>query len=163
VGSIPLAAQFDGFISLRPDEAELLGAPLLSGKKMDEPLANPNRCSELDTALGRLSLLAAHDALILLKASFSAPKMLHTLRCSPCTNHPSLAVFDDFLRKGIFAICNLDLSDPQWLQASLPVKDGGLGVRFGLPHRLHPFFSVCCSYRNTPSTAPSPQSSRHDY
>ena len=70
--SIPMATQFEGFISLRPDEAELLGAPLLRGKKMDEILAN--RCSELDTALGRLSLLAAHDALILLKASFSAPK-----------------------------------------------------------------------------------------
>ena len=55
------------------------------------------------------------------EASFSAPKMLHTLRCSPCANHPSLAVFDNFLRKGICAICNLDLSDPQWLQASLPV------------------------------------------
>jgi len=54
--------------------------------------------------------------------------MLHTLRCSPCANHPSLAVFDDFLRKVICAICNLDLSDTQWLQASLPVKDGGLGV-----------------------------------
>jgi len=51
------------------------------------------------------------------------------MRCSACANHPSLAVFDDFLRKGICGICNLDLSDPQWLQASLPVKDGGLGVR----------------------------------
>jgi len=38
-------------------------------------------------------------------------------------------VFDDFLRKAICAICNLDFSDPQWLQASLPVKEGGLGVR----------------------------------
>jgi len=67
-GSTPLAAQYEGFISLRPDEAVLLGTPLLRRKKMDELLAN--RCSELDTALGRLSLLAAHDALILLKASF---------------------------------------------------------------------------------------------
>jgi len=94
---------------------------------MDELLVN--RCSELDTALGRLSLLAAHDDLILMKASFSAPKMLHALRCFPCDNHPSLAVFDDFLRKVICAICNLDLGDLQWLQASLPVKDGVLGVR----------------------------------
>ena len=76
--------------------------------------------ASLDTAPGRLSLLAAHDAVILLKASFSAPKMMYTLRCSPCANHPSLAVFDDFLRTSICAICNLDVSDPQWLQASLP-------------------------------------------
>jgi len=31
--SIPLAAQIEGFISLRPDEAELLGAPLLRGEE----------------------------------------------------------------------------------------------------------------------------------
>ena len=55
--------------------------------------------------------------------------MLHTLRCSPCLNHPRLAMFDSLLRKGIGTICNLDLTDIQWLQASLPVTDGGLGVR----------------------------------
>jgi len=65
-----------------PEEAELLGAPLYAGKKMDDLLKN--RCSDLNTAISRLSLLSAHDALILLKMSFSAPKMLHTLRCSPC-------------------------------------------------------------------------------
>jgi len=61
---------------LKPDEAELLGAPLLNGPKMDDLLAN--RCTELSTAIGRLSLLSAHDALILFKTSFSAPKMMHT-------------------------------------------------------------------------------------
>jgi len=35
---------------------------------------------------------------------------------------------NNLLRKGISTICNLDLTDLQWLQASLPVKDGGLGV-----------------------------------
>jgi len=30
-------------------------------------------------------------------------------------------------------ITNSDLSDIQWTQASLPVKDGGLGVRLALP------------------------------
>jgi len=38
-------------------------------------------------------------------------------------------MFDSLLRKGIGIICNLNLTDIQWLQASLPVKDGGLGVR----------------------------------
>jgi len=32
-------------------------------------------------------------------------------------------------KKVIGTICNLDLTDIQWLQVSLPVKDGGLGVR----------------------------------
>ena len=74
------------------------------------------------------AVLSAHDALILLKMSFSAPKMLHTLRNSPCVIRCQ-AMFDSLLRKGIGTICNLDLTDIQWLQASLPVKDGGLGVR----------------------------------
>jgi len=97
---------------------------------MDDLLEN--RCSDLNTAISRLSLLSAHDALILLKMSFSAfsaPKMLHTLRCSPCVNHPCLGAFDNLLRKGIDTICNMSLTDIQWLQTSLPVKDGGLGVR----------------------------------
>jgi len=55
--------------------------------------------------------------------------MLHTLRCSPLVNHPRLAMFDSLLRKGIGTICNLDLTDIQWLQTSLHVKDGGKGVR----------------------------------
>jgi len=33
------------------------------------------------------------------------------------------------LRDSVQRITNLNLSDIQWLQASLPVKDGGLGVR----------------------------------
>ena len=54
--------------------------------------------------------------------------MTHTLRCSPCVDHPRLAMFDSLLRKGIGIICNLDFTDIQWPQASLPVKDGGMGV-----------------------------------
>ena len=126
-GPTPVEEPFEGFIPLKPEEAELLGAPLLNGPKMDELLAN--RCTELSTAIGRLSLLSAHDALILFKTAFSAPKMMHIMRSSPCTNHPSLEAYDSLQRRGVGAIANLDLSDFQWLQASLPVKEGGLGVR----------------------------------
>ena len=76
----------------------------------------------------RLSLVSAQDALTLLRSSFSAPKVLHLLRCSPSRSHPSLQRFDSLLRMAVQRITN-DLSDTQWLQASLPVKDGGLGVR----------------------------------
>ena len=52
------------------------------------------------------------------------------LRCSPCGNYAALAAtFDALLRTGISHILNLNLSDIQWLQACLPVRDGGLGVR----------------------------------
>ena len=117
-------AIFDEFIHLKPREASLLGAPLNTGGAMAATLSG--RCDDLVLAIDRLKLLAAHDALILLRASFSAPKVLHTLRSSPCAGHPALDRFDTLLKNGLSQITNSNLSDLQWIQASLPVKDGGL-------------------------------------
>ena len=83
---------------------------------------------------------------------------MHTMHCLPCTNHSSLEAYDILLRKGISVIANLDLSDVQWLQASLPVKEGGLGVRRGYLAGTVCFFSVRRRYRSTPATAPTSQS-----
>jgi len=38
-------------------------------------------------------------------------------------------MFDSLLRRSVQRITNCDLSDSQWIQASLPVKDEGLGIR----------------------------------
>ena len=43
--------------------------------------------------------------------------------------NPSLERFDALLKQAIQRITNSVLSDLQWIQASLPVRDGGLGVR----------------------------------
>jgi len=51
------------------------------------------------------------------------------LRCSPSGSHPSLAKSDALLRRSIQRITNSNLTDSQWIQASLPVRDGGLGIR----------------------------------
>ena len=120
-------AIFNDFIYLKPMEATLLGAPLTTGPAMDISLSG--RCTDLALAIDRLKLLAAHDALILLKASFSAPKILHILRSASCAGHPDLDRFDGLLETGLSLITNSSLSDLQWTQASLPIKDGGLGVR----------------------------------
>jgi len=87
------------------------------------------RCDDLALAISRLKLLSSHDALTLLRSSFTAPKVMHTLRSSPCAGHLSLSSFDSLQRSGLTQITNSNLSDVQWLQASLPVKDGGLGIR----------------------------------
>jgi len=107
--------------------ATLLGAPLFSGTSLDE--AWLTRCDDLARATDRLRLLSAQDALILLRSSFSAPRVLHLLRCSPSVSHPSLQSFDSLLRTAVQSITNSVLTDLQWIQASLPVKDGGLGIR----------------------------------
>jgi len=44
-------------------------------------------------------------------------------------SHPSLEKFDALLKQAIQRMTNSDLSELQWIQASLPVRDGGLGVR----------------------------------
>jgi len=51
------------------------------------------------------------------------------MRCSLSIDNPALADFEKLLRSTIIHLTNCDLSDKQWLQASLPIKMGGLGVR----------------------------------
>jgi len=64
----------------------------------------------------------------LLRSSFSAPRVQHLIRCSS-TGHPALLSFDELLRSAVSLISNSVLSDDQWLQTSLPIKDCGLGIR----------------------------------
>ncbi len=117
----------DGFEQKTTDSATLLGAPLSTGSALTECLAA--RCTDLARAVERLKLISAHDALVLLKNSLSAPKLLHTLRAACCVDHELLRTFDDQLRSAVCNICNVSLTDDQWLQASLPVRNGGLGLR----------------------------------
>lgn len=117
----------DGFLQFTPDTATLLGAPLSTGQAMTECLTS--RCNDLARAVERLKLVSAHDALALLKNSLSAPKLQYTLRAACCEGHNQLTTFDNLLRSALCDICNVTLTDQQWLQASLPVHAGGLGIR----------------------------------
>ena len=118
---------FLGFRHLSRGECELLGSPLLVGPAMDYLLAA--KCDNLDRAVGRLPLLSAHDSLLILKNSLSSPKLLYTLRTSPCVGHPGLDRFDAALRKALASVSNVVITDLGWVQASLPVGNGGLGIR----------------------------------
>jgi len=115
------------FTHLHTDEANLLGAPLQPGPSMDSALNI--HCANLERAVSRLKLISAHDALTILRNCLSAPKLNYTLRASPCAGNPRLTIFDELLRKAICSIANVNLTESQWLQASLPIRIGGLGVR----------------------------------
>ena len=54
---------------------------------------------------------------------------MHTLRSSSCTEHRLLSTVDSTLRACLVDITNVQISDDQWRQASLPVNAGGLGIR----------------------------------
>ena len=119
------------FVKVTKNEMTLLGATVLKGPAQDAALRY--KIDQLEKVLKRLSLIHSHDALVLLKNSLSMLKLLYTLRTADCSHNTPLATFDNFLRilrSGLSSILNVDLSDiHQWLQASLPVRHGGLGIR----------------------------------
>jgi hypothetical protein len=120
-------SQFTGFRQLSTDAATLLGAPLSAGQATDIMLASLH--DELKLAVDRLELIFSHGALVLLKNCLGGQKLLHKLRSSPCSGHPPFLQFDDLLRSTVTSICNVALTDEQWIQASLLVGSSGLGVR----------------------------------
>ena len=96
---------FRDFLITSKENETPLGAPLTDGPALNE--APEALCVDLGRAIGRLSLLPAHDALMLLKSSFSAPKIMHMLHSSPCHSHETVHKFDDLLRSGLENITNL--------------------------------------------------------
>jgi hypothetical protein len=140
------------FVQLTPTSATLLGAPLVIGPAMDKCLQQ--RCDDLERVISRLELITSHDALVLLRASFSAPTMQHTLRSAPCAGCVELSHFDALVRSALSKICNISSTDDQWLQASLPVRAGGLGLR-RVSSLATPAFNLQNQILHTEPTAPS--------
>ena len=80
----------------------------------------------------RFTHLSAHDALILLRHSFAIPKLRYLLRTAPCFLSNRSEEYDSILRSiTSCSVTNTPLAQDEaaWIQASLPVKMGGLGVR----------------------------------
>ena len=79
----------------------------------------------------RLQYISAHDGILLLRNSFSIPKLLYTLRTSPCFLSTNLLAYDVLLKAIVSNMTNIRFEDedPAWTQATLPVRYGGLGFR----------------------------------
>ena len=77
-----------------------------------------------------LKLLSVHDAL-LLRHSFALPKLLYCLRTAPCLLSSCVQEYDEVLKSIVSEITNVHFGDrsASWIQATLPVKLGGLGIR----------------------------------
>ena len=142
----PYDALLRDFIQLTLTSATLLGAPLVIGPAMNKCLQL--RCNDLERAISRLELITSHDALVLLRASFSAPTMQHTPRSSPCAGRVELTQFDALLRSALSKICNISLTNDQWLQANLPVRAGGLRIRLVSSLATPAFIASAVGMRN---------------
>ena len=112
-----------------PESACLLGSPIGDVSSIDASLQN--KIVSLKRMGSRLNLLSAHDSLILLHHSLSVPKLQYLLRTAPCFTSDLLSEYDSTLRSILSSVTNtpVDRDDLAWLQASLPVRLGGLGVR----------------------------------
>ena len=108
--------------------ATLLGSPIGDVDCIDVVIM---RKIEMLQLMGeRLNLLCSYDALTLLRHSFAIPRVFYMLRTAPCFLSSHLKSFDDILRSTLSSIMNIHLdSESSWLQASLPVKAGGIGIR----------------------------------
>ena len=123
--------------------ALLLGAPIGGRQSVEDVLSA--KLLELRRLSTRVSLLNAHDALFLLKNCFSIPKLMYTLRSAPCYTHQLLEEYDDVIRSTLQHIMNVSLSDDVWDQATLPVANGGLGIRRATDVALPAYLSSVAS------------------
>ena len=115
------------FIVVKPSNMCLLGAPLFPGTCLNEMLQH--KLEEFECLSTNLRSIDVHDALLIINFFLNTSRVMHLLRCFPCYGHPLLKELDNLQRSNICHIANVDLSYVQWIQASLPVKTGGLGIR----------------------------------
>ena len=137
-----------GMIDLEPCAATLLGGPL-STAAMESILDSKTR--HFGRLSSRLAKLSAHSAFFLLRASVSMPRLLYFLRCGPAyKSRTHLVDYDCALKLVMEGILNCSLSPGSWLQSSLPVKAGGLGVRRQCTRRFRAFLRLYTPARPTP-------------
>ncbi len=69
-------------------------------------VALAEKVEELQRLGKRLQMLTAHDALVLLRNSFSLPKLLYILRTAPSFRSATLETYDDCLREILGGVTN---------------------------------------------------------
>ena len=105
----------------------LLGAPL--SEAAIGPALNMKEAA-LRRMVEKLRVLDPHQALVLLKNCFSIPKLLYILRTSPTfKNIPDLETIDNTIKSAVSSITNIDFTEENWTQLTLPTGSGGLGLR----------------------------------
>ena len=111
---------------VKPEDLELLGAPLL-GEAVTGALRK--KIGQAQVLSGRLGLLPAHQALFILKNCLALPKLCYILRSSECWRYKeALDDFDETIRMALESVTNVPMTAGVWNQSSLPTSHGGLGI-----------------------------------
>ena len=135
-----------GIRILNKGEMVLLGSPLTEEAISVVLQVKTNALSQLKS---RLDLIPAHCALFLLRNSLAIPRLVYVLRTSTSWECPAvLEAFDNELKAALESICNTALDEASWLQSSLPVRNGGLGIRHAKALALPAFLASAASVSN---------------
>lgn len=126
-----------GIVQLDDKSFELLGAPI-----MKEGLTTmlSSKIEEIKRMCSRLKNLDVHQAICLFRHSLSSPRFIHLLRTSPTFEIENiLREADELIRTTLESISNTKVDGRKWLQASLLISLGGLGIR-RLEDLAHPAY-----------------------
>ena len=83
----------------------------------------------VETMLERLKTIDVHDAYFILKNVMLIPKLIFTIRTAPIYDSPKFQHFDRLVKEFSATLLNTKLSNNSWLQATLPINLGGIGLR----------------------------------
>ena len=119
-------AQVPGISIMSRQNAQLLGTALFCD---GVTFTLQEKLHKLNCMIESLKCLDRHDAFFLLKNCIAIPSLLYVLRTCPCSSHPVLKEYDDTLRQGLEFIVNTPIDHTAWMQSTLPVAYGGLGIR----------------------------------
>ena len=137
------------------DNAQLLGAPIGNIISIDSSVTS--KVEKLNLLGSRLGLLYRQDALLLIRNSLAIPKLVYTRRTAPCFVSQSLGNFDMSLRALLSSVLDFNLSSESiWLQATLPIGWGGLGIRTATQLASSAFLASAAGCRQLISTLLSP-------
>ena len=120
-----------------------MGYPI--GDTIDDCIGT--KVSALKMMENRIQYLQAHDALLLLRYSLSILRLVYLRRTVLCFLSLQLSVFDDIFKRMLGLVMNICFSSEEsiWLQASLPVRFGGLGIPRAVQLALSAFQSSVAS------------------
>jgi len=124
---------------MKPENEFLLGSPLTDAAST---LCLNRKIKDLQGLTKRLKNISMHSAYYLLRISITTPRLIFFLRGSPMwRNESGLTQYDEVLKSSIESILNIELNDKAWIESSLPIKKGGIGIRHASDIALPCFLS----------------------
>ena len=146
----------DGVRLVQKEDLTLLGAAILP-EAFDNMLTSKRE--KLILMVQRLAEIDKHDALFLLKNCYAIPKLTYLLRTVPCFTKPDiLHTYDLVIKEALEDILNTTLKEESsWIQSTLPVKFGGLGIRLASDIALPAYLSSVKASRSSTFALLSPE------